>query len=72
VAGLQTCGAQAPQLAPQPAPSPHTPMPPTGAEFVQHVVAGLQTGDLPSPPLNSPNPSFAHPASNMIADPQFP
>src|SRR5229473_1830020 len=33
-----------PDQAPQPAPSPHTSMPPTGAEFVQHVVAGLQTG----------------------------
>ncbi len=29
---------------PQPAPSPHTSLPPTSAEFVQHVVAGLQTG----------------------------
>src|SRR5712664_2178816 len=34
-----------PDQAPQPAPSPHTSMPPTGAEFVQHVVAGLQTGE---------------------------
>src|SRR5258707_4351986 len=34
---------------PQPAPSPHTPMPPTSTEFVQHVVAGLQTGPLPAP-----------------------
>src|SRR6266851_9260172 len=33
-----------PDQAPQPTPSPHTSMPPTGAEFVQHVVAGLQTG----------------------------
>jgi hypothetical protein len=31
--------------APQPAPSPHTPLPPTSAEFIQHVVAGLQTGE---------------------------
>ena len=35
---------------PQPAPSPHTPMPPTSTEFVQHVVAGLQTGSLPATP----------------------
>src|SRR5207245_7518789 len=39
VASLQTGGGQAPQ----PAPSPHTSLPPTSAEFVQRVVAGLQT-----------------------------
>jgi hypothetical protein len=35
----------------QPAPSPHTSLPPTSAEFVQHVVAGLQTdgGQAPQP-----------------------
>jgi len=41
-----------PQTQPQqPAPPPRTPMPPTSAEFVQHVVAGLQTGggQVPQP-----------------------
>jgi hypothetical protein len=34
-----------PQTQPQqPAPSSRTPMPPTSTEFVQHVMAGLQTG----------------------------
>jgi hypothetical protein len=43
---------QAPQSvpAPQPAPSPHTPLPPTSTEFIQHVVAGLQTGEKSSLP----------------------
>jgi len=41
---------------PQPAPSPHTPMPPTSTEFVQHVVAGLQTGSLPATPHVQPAP----------------
>jgi hypothetical protein len=46
--------------APRPAPAPHTPLPPTGAEFVQRVVAGLpqslrsdsvgQTGEKSSHP----------------------
>jgi hypothetical protein len=45
VAGLQTGGGQPPQ----PAPSPHTSLPPTSAEFVQRVVAGLQTGGGPAP-----------------------
>src|SRR6266849_7690738 len=41
---------QAPQTPPaqQPAPSPHTPLPPTSNEFVQHVMAGLQTGEKSS------------------------
>src|SRR6266446_5605806 len=34
---------QAPQPASQPAPSPHTPLPKTSTEFVQHVMAGLPT-----------------------------
>ncbi len=52
VAGLQTGGGQAPQPSPasQPAPSPHTSMPPTSTESVQHVVAGLQTGEKSSLP----------------------
>jgi hypothetical protein len=42
----------APQSAPvpQPAPSPHPPLPPTSTEFIQHVVAGLQTGEKSSLP----------------------
>jgi hypothetical protein len=61
VAGLQTGAGQAPQPAPpptqaqQPAPSPRTPMPHTSAEFVQHVVAGLQTGQRSSPPAPQPS-----------------
>ena len=59
VAGLQTGGGQAPQ----PAPSPHTSLPPTSAEFVQRVVAGLQTGGgqapqpAPAPPPTAPQPA---------------
>ena len=59
VAGLQTGGGQAPQ----PAPSPHTSLPPTSAEFVQRVVAGLQTGGgqapqpAPTPPPTAPQPA---------------
>jgi hypothetical protein len=59
VAGLQTGGSQAPQ----PAPSPHTSLPPTSAEFVQRVVAGLQTGGgqapqpAPAPPPTAPQPA---------------
>jgi len=34
---------QAPQPASQPAPSPHTPLPKTSTEFIQHVMAGLPT-----------------------------
>ena len=43
---------QAPQpnSAPQHAASPHTPLPPTSTEFVQRVVAGLQTGEKSSLP----------------------
>ncbi len=43
--------AQPPTQAPQRAPSPHTSLPATSAEFVQHVVAGLQTGggQVPQP-----------------------
>ncbi len=33
----------------QPAPSPHTPLPPTSAEFVQQVLAGLHTGGGQAP-----------------------
>jgi hypothetical protein len=36
-----------PAPAPQTAPSPHTPLPPTSAEFVQHVVAGLSRSVRP-------------------------
>src|SRR5712691_6804086 len=41
VAGLQTGGGQAPQPAPQSAPSPHAPLPNTATVFIQRVVAGL-------------------------------
>src|SRR5713226_3351679 len=34
---------QAPQPASQPVPSPHTPLPKTSTEFIQHVMAGLPT-----------------------------
>ncbi len=45
VAGLQIGGGQAPQPAPQSAPSPHAPLPNTATVFIQRVVAGLQTGE---------------------------
>jgi hypothetical protein len=48
---------------PQPAPSPHTPLPLTSTEFVQHVVAGLQTGSLPATPHLQPAPPNPQPAS---------
>src|SRR6266516_125623 len=34
---------QAPQPASQPVPSPHTPLPKTSTEFIQHILAGLPT-----------------------------
>src|SRR5713226_4327070 len=43
----------APQGSPQeeePDPAPHAPLPPTRTEFVQRVLAGLPTGDLPPLP----------------------
>ncbi len=49
----------------QPSPSPHTPLPPTGAEFVQHVMAGLQTGEKSSTPPNPPQPG-SHPAETPV------
>ncbi len=48
---------------PQPAPSPHTSLPPTSAEFVQHVVAGLQTGSFPVTPHVQPAPPNPKPTS---------
>src|SRR5216683_7053215 len=42
--------ASQPSPTPQPAPPPHTPLPPTSTEFIQHVVAGLQTGEKSSLP----------------------
>src|SRR6266852_2597121 len=42
--------------APQPAPSPHASLPPTSAEFVQQVVARLQTGGG-----QAPQPAPTHP-----------
>src|SRR6266478_5853202 len=74
VPGLQTGGGQAPQ----PAPSPHTSLPPTSAEFVQRVVAGLQTGGgqapqtAPAPPkAASPSPAPA-PSPTSSRAPQTP
>src|SRR5712692_2807245 len=49
MAGLQTGGGQAPQPAPQSAPSPHNSLPATSAEFIQRVVAGLQTEESSLP-----------------------
>ncbi len=56
---------------PQPAPSPHTPMPPTSTEFVDHVVAGLQTGSLSAaPPSTPPQPAaVAHPLRGEASRP---
>ncbi len=34
------CRTPAPPTSPQPAPSPHTPLPRTSNEFIQHVMAG--------------------------------
>ena len=49
VAGLQTGGGQIPQPAPAPQPAPplYTSLPPTSAEFVQHVVAALSRSVRP-------------------------
>jgi hypothetical protein len=46
---------------PQPALPPHTPLPPTSAEFVQHVLALLQTGGghAPQPASTPPSPPRA-------------
>ncbi len=63
VAGLQTGGGQAPQ----PAPSPHTSLPPTSAEFVQRVVAGLQTGGSQAPqPAPSPHTSLPSTSAEFV------
>src|SRR6266478_2869149 len=63
VAGLQTGGGQALQ----PAPSPHTSLPPTSAEFVQRVVAGLQTGGGQAPqPAPSPHTSLPPTSAELV------
>ncbi len=49
----------------QPGPSSRAPMPPTSSEFVQHVVAGLQTGQKSSPP--APQPSTTPPQAQPLA-----
>ena len=74
VAGLQTGEGQASQ----PAPQPHTSLPPTSPEFVQRVVAGLQTGGsqapqpAPVPPkAASPSPATA-PSPILSRSPQTP
>jgi hypothetical protein len=45
-----------------PAPSSHTPLPPTSAEFAQHVAAGLKTGSLAATPHVQPAPPNLPPA----------
>jgi hypothetical protein len=50
VAGLETGGGQAPQ----PAPSPHAPLPPTSTEFIHHVVAGRNLSRSEIPTLSGP------------------
>ena len=67
------------------APSPHTPLPPTSAEFVRNVVAGLQAGQRSSPPprasqrstqdsspatANSAAPNHASPSSTTPPSPK--
>jgi hypothetical protein len=49
-----------------PAP-PHNPMPPTSAEFVQQVVAGLQTGGVQAPQPASPQPPAPQPPASQPA-----
>jgi len=61
VAGLQAGQAQ------QPAPSPHTSLPPTSPEFVQRVVAGLQTGGGQAPqPAPSPHTSLPPTSAEFV------
>ena len=43
-----------PPQAPQPAPSPHTPLPPTSTEFVQQVLAGRNSSRSEIPTLPGP------------------
>jgi hypothetical protein len=66
-----------PAFSSSPAPPPHTPLPSTSAEFVQHVVAGLvypvypelrgeprrETGSLPATPHVQPAPPSPQPTS---------
>jgi len=60
--------------APQPVSSPHTPLPLTSAEFVQHVLAGLQTGggQTPQPApvqTRSPIPTQVTPTLDLASSP---
>jgi hypothetical protein len=73
-----TCGAspesyrEGPQPIPatqQPAPSPRTPLHPTSAEFVQHVVAGLQTGQNLSRPITHLESTFTRPPTAVDSKP---
>src|SRR5713101_2778060 len=58
--------------APQPAPSPHASLPPTSAEFVQQVVARLQTGGAQAPqPAPASSPTSAQ-APQTPASPSHP
>jgi len=52
---------------PQPARSPHAPLPRTGAEFVQHVLAGLPTSSLPATLHVQPAPPNPQPAETPKA-----
>src|SRR5882724_9009528 len=59
----------------QPGPSSRAPLPPTSAEFAQHVVAGLQTGQKSSPPAPQPSttpPQAQQPASTPPSNPPQP
>jgi hypothetical protein len=64
----------APQTAAQqPTPSPHTSsLPPTAAEFAQHVLAGLQTGEKSSSRNAQPASPRPQPAEQLIHTPQTP
>jgi hypothetical protein len=68
--------------APQPAPSPHTSLPPTSAEFVQHMMAGQNSSRPPRPvptgsgasqgPSRQPDSAAPNPASQSPTAPPTP
>ena len=51
---------------PQPVQSPRTTMPPRSTEFVQQVVAGLQTGSFPAAPHVQPAPPNPQPVETPV------
>ncbi len=53
----------------QPTPTPHTSLPPTSAEFVQHVLARLQTSRAQAPQPASTPPSPPAPQPTAVAHP---